>query len=120
MRRRPRWPRARLRLSPTFASRPSSMRASARVAVALVVGFLVPVAAQKGDEPPKWDVATASLGPTRPIAFETTEGTWVNVDVSPDGRTVVFDLLGDLYAMPIDGTGSGLAVRLTSGGAFDM
>ena len=54
------------------------------------------------------------------IAFETSEGTWVNVDVSPDGKTIVFDLLGDLYSMPVDGTGSGLAVRLTSGPAFDM
>ena len=61
-----------------------------------------------------------AAGPTRPIAFETTEGTWVNVDVSPDGQTIIFDLLGDLYTMPIDGTGSGLAVRVTSGPAFDM
>ena len=38
----------------------------------------------------------------------------------PDGKRIVFDLLGDLYAMPIDGTGSGLAERLTSGAAFDM
>ena len=97
------------------------MRASAPAAVlALVATLLVPVAAQKGDEPAKWDVSKAPLGPTRQVAFETTEGTWVNVDVSPDGTTVVFDLLGDLYSMPIQGTGSGLAVRLTSGPAFDM
>ncbi|MCL4813480.1 MAG: hypothetical protein KJ061_13390, partial [Vicinamibacteraceae bacterium] len=37
---------------------------------------------------PKWDV-TASLGPSTPLVYETTEGTWVNVDVSPDGRDVV-------------------------------
>ena len=35
----------------------------------------------------------------------------MNVDVSPDGREIVFDLLGDLYAMPIGGTGAGLATR---------
>ena len=73
--------------------------------------------AAKKDAP--WDV-TAPLGPTKAVAFETDEGTWINVDVSPDGRTIVFDLLGDLYTMPIEGTGSGLATRITSGPAFDM
>ncbi len=73
--------------------------------------------AAKKDAP--WDVS-APLGPTKTVAFETDEGTWMNVDVSPDGRTIVFDLLGDLYTMPIEGTGSGLATRLTSGPAFDM
>ena len=34
----------------------------------------------------------------RSIEFETSEGTWMSVDVSPDGRTLVFDLLGDIYA----------------------
>src|SRR5687768_7524829 len=52
----------------------------------------------------------------RTIRFETTEGTWMNVDVSPDGKTLVFDLLGDLYTLPIAG---GTATRLTSGSAFD-
>lgn len=68
---------------------------------------------------PAWDVA-APLGPTQTVAFETDEGTWMNVDVSPDGRTIVFDLLGDIYTMPIEGTGSGLATRITRGPAFDM
>ena len=68
---------------------------------------------------PAWDV-TAPLGPTRAVEFETDEGTWMNVDVSPDGRMIVFDLLGDLYTMPIEGSGSGLAQRITSGPAFDM
>jgi len=82
---------------------------------------VAPLIAQPGDkDPKKWDVATADLGPTHAIEFETAEGTWVNVDVSPDGRTVVFDLLGDLYTMPIEGTGSGKATRITSGQAFDM
>ena len=37
-----------------------------------------------GDKP-KWDI-TQPLGPTTPLAFDTDEGTWMNVDVSPDGR----------------------------------
>ncbi|HVO31283.1 MAG TPA: amidohydrolase family protein [bacterium] len=56
------------------------------------------------------------LKTTRTISFETTEGTWMSLDVSPDGKTVVFELLGDLYTMPVAG---GKATRLTSGPAFD-
>ena len=67
----------------------------------------------------KWDVAEP-FGPTTTVAFDTSEGTWMNVDVSPDGRRIVFDLLGDIYMMPIDGTGSGAATRITSGLVFDM
>jgi len=51
------------------------------------------------------------------LKFETTEGTWMTCDVSPDGRTILFDILGDLYTMPITG---GRAKRLTSGMALDM
>ena len=69
---------------------------------------------------PKWDV-TAEFGPTSKVAFDTSEGTWMNVDVSPDGARVVFDLLGDLYVMPIAGsTAAAPATRLTTGPAFDM
>lgn len=43
-------------------------------------------------------------------SFSTTEGTWMNLDVSPDGQTIVFDLLGDIYTMPISG-GKAKAIR---------
>lgn len=49
--------------------------------------------------------------------FTATRGTWISLDVSPDGQTIVFDLLGDLYTMPAAG---GAATRLTSGLAYDM
>ena len=52
----------------------------------------------------------------RTVSFETSEGTWISLDVSPDGRTIVFELLGDLYTTPIAG---GAATRITSGPGFD-
>ena len=57
------------------------------------------------------------LEPARWARFTASEGTWISLDVSPDGQTIVFDLLGDLYAIPIDG---GSATRLTHGIAHDM
>src|SRR5688572_20914892 len=56
------------------------------------------------------------LDPARQIAIDTDEGSWLSVDVSPDGRTIAFDLLGDLYTMPIAG---GEAMALTTGMAYD-
>lgn len=56
------------------------------------------------------------LKPERTIEFTTDEGTWLSLDVSLDGKTIVFELLGDLYTLPIEG---GVATRLTTGMAFD-
>jgi Tol biopolymer transport system component len=66
-------------------------------------------AAQKDDGLP--------LITTRTLDFTTDEGTWISLDVSPDGETIVFELLGDFYALPITG---GTATRITSGQAYDM
>jgi imidazolonepropionase-like amidohydrolase/Tol biopolymer transport system component len=51
------------------------------------------------------------------VEFATTEGTWMNLDVSPDGKEIVFDLLGDIYLMPITG---GEAKLLSGGPAFEI
>ena len=53
----------------------------------------------------------------RKVTFEVDEGTWMSVDLSPDGTTILFDLLGDIYSIPASG---GEAKRLTSGPAWDV
>ncbi len=87
------------------------------IAAAILAALAAPGAQQADSK--KWDV-TADLGPTQKVAFDTSEGTWMNLDVSPDGRQVVFDLLGDIYTMPIAGSGTSPAARITSGPAFDI
>jgi len=49
-----------------------------------------------------WDVEDTGQ-PTRDVTITTSEGTWMSVSVSPDGQTIVTDLLGDLFAIPVDG-----------------
>ena len=70
-----------------------------------------------------WDIESTP-GKTFDQPIDTTEGTWITVDVSPDGKKLVFDLLGDLYEMPIEGAdgneGRGFPRKLTSGVAWDM
>ena len=60
--------------------------------------------------------ADLPLIPERFLEYTAEEGSWISVDVSPDGQQIVFDLLGDLWTMPITG---GKADTLTSGMAFD-
>lgn len=48
-------------------------------------------------------MAAALTLPAEQVEFTLTEGTWMSVDVSPDGSTIVFDLLNDIYAMPATG-----------------
>jgi imidazolonepropionase-like amidohydrolase/Tol biopolymer transport system component len=64
----------------------------------------------------KWDVSNPP-GEWKTISIDVREGTWMNLDVSPDGKEIVFDLLGDLFLLPIDG---GEAKLLTGGIAWDM
>jgi imidazolonepropionase-like amidohydrolase/Tol biopolymer transport system component len=82
------------------------------VAVALLASTLS--FAQKPKE--TWDVA-ASHGPAKEVSFTTSEGTWMNLDVSPDGQEIVFDMLGDLYTLPITG---GTAKLLSGGLPLDI
>ncbi|MGH8081225.1 MAG: amidohydrolase family protein [Lysobacter sp.] len=64
----------------------------------------------------KWDI-TAAHGPTKAVRFDTDEGTWMDLDVAPNGREIVFSLVGDIYLLPI---GGGQAKRISSGPAWDV
>src|SRR5260370_6628679 len=61
--------------------------------------------------------ADLPLASARRIEFTTSKATWMSLDVSPDGRTIVFDLLGNLYTLPVAG---GKATRITSGLEMDV
>lgn len=67
-------------------------------------------------EKPKWNVNDPG-GPFKQVSFTVNEGTWMNLDVSPDGKDIVFDLLGDIYTIPVTG---GTAKPLRSGLAFEV
>jgi Tol biopolymer transport system component len=64
----------------------------------------------------KLDKNELPLDGVRKLEFETDEGTWMSLDVTPDGKSIVFELLGDLYTLPASG---GDATRLTQGMPFD-
>ncbi|MCB0278335.1 MAG: PD40 domain-containing protein [Calditrichaeota bacterium] len=80
----------------------------------LLTGLIgLTIFAQKKD---KWDVKEA-YSSYKDISFTVSEGTWMNLDVSPDGKTIVFDLLGDIYSMSISG---GEAKLIAGGPAFEV
>ncbi len=77
---------------------PGIDRGSVRIAFVTACALLIPSAPTHAD----WDV-TDTGQPYADVQFTVTEGTWMSLDVSPDGRRLVFDLLGDLYSLPARG-----------------
>lgn len=67
-------------------------------------------------KPEKWDVNAPPGMTTHKVPIAVDEGSWMNVDVAPDGRTIAFDLLGDIYTMPIEG---GTPTRIAEGLAYE-
>jgi imidazolonepropionase-like amidohydrolase/Tol biopolymer transport system component len=74
------------------------------------------VFAQDKKDEPKWDVSAPPGMTVRQVPISVDEGTWMNVDVSPDGRQLAFDMLGDVYVMPITG---GTPSRIAEGLAYE-
>ncbi len=73
---------------------------------------------EKTTKSKKWDVNNPHQDWNyKSVTLKTDEGTWMNLDVSPDGKTIVFDMLGDIYTMPISG---GKALALRTGLAYEV
>jgi imidazolonepropionase-like amidohydrolase/Tol biopolymer transport system component len=71
---------------------------------------------QAAEEEEEWDI-NAPPGEPRSIPIDTRSGTWMSLDVSPDGNSIAFDLLGDIYVLPIEG---GEATSIDSGLSWSM
>ncbi len=72
--------------------------------------------AKDDEESAAWDVAAPDL-PLESFDLDVKEGTWISVDVHPNGQELVFDLLGDIFVMPMEG---GEARPISEGLAWDM
>lgn len=79
---------------------------SALIAAAATSFVTLPARAQHDT-----DILTS---PAKDVTLTLSEGTWMSVDVSPDGKTILFDLLNDIYTMPASG---GVAKAILSGPA---
>jgi imidazolonepropionase-like amidohydrolase/Tol biopolymer transport system component len=90
-------------------------------AATLALGLSAPLAAApkgkdaKAEE--KWSVEAPKGAVIKQVPIRTDEGTWMDVDVSPDGKTLAFTLLGDIYTMPIEG---GTPKRIAEGLAWEV
>lgn len=84
--------------------------------LSLVILVLVWTTGLTQKEKEEWDVNNPP-GNHKTVSITTDEGTWMNVDVSPDGKTLAFDMLGDIFTMPVAG---GKAKVLRSGLAWEV
>lgn len=85
--------------------------------IALTLGMNTLAANAADTKESKWDVNAPANAPLEQIKIDVNEGTWMNLSVSPDGKYIVFDLLGDIYQIPVTG---GEAKPLAQGIAWQM
>jgi len=95
----------------TNAEKPAGPLPPASVAASVAKAPTAPAA-----KPAKWDVTAPRGMKTREIRIDTDEGSWMNLDASPDGRLIAFDMLGDIYTMPVAG---GTPTRIADGLAYE-
>jgi imidazolonepropionase-like amidohydrolase/Tol biopolymer transport system component len=96
------------------------VNSASRIAIAsLLATVMLPATAkaEEGKDPPKWDVSAPPGLTVREIPISVDQGSWMNVDVSPDGKQLAFDMLGDIYVMPIEG---GTPTRIADGLAYEV
>lgn len=101
----------------TFGLFNSAVSAMALSAGLLMAGPTLSADTEMDKEANKWDVMNPPMTGKRDVSLNVTEGTWMSVDVSPDGKTIAFDMLGDIYTIPING---GIATNISSGIQWDM
>ncbi len=89
-----------------------------RTAILLAVATGLTAVPSAAQESGAWDV-TQTRGDTRQLDFTVDEGTWLSVDVSPDGTWMVFDLLGQIYRAPTDGSAAATALTASTGAAMN-
>ncbi len=87
------------------------------VAIALSVSLPIMASESTSDKETKWQVNAPTNAPLEQIKIDVSEGTWMNISVSPNGKTIVFDMLGDIYQIPMQG---GEAKVLAKGIAWQM
>ncbi|RIA10051.1 imidazolonepropionase-like amidohydrolase [Flavobacteriaceae bacterium MAR_2010_72] len=89
-----------------------------RISILLPLFILITFNSFSQDKEAKWDVSNPSGDwDFKTLDLSTNEGTWMNLDVSPDGKTIVFDMLGDIYKIDISG---GKAQILREGLPFEI
>jgi len=89
---------------------------AASLTLSLVTTTSVYAEESKKSEEKKWSV-NEPQGEFIDANIDVNQGTWMNIDVSPDGKTLVFDLLGDIYTLPMKG---GEATALMTDIAWQM
>src|SRR3546814_5217812 len=82
-----------------------------RVVIFHVIALLAAVSATKADANDSVE-SICRVDGGRSVVFETTQGSSMNLDISLDGRQLAFDILGDIYIMPVTG---GEATQVTNG-----
>ncbi|MGL5360536.1 MAG: amidohydrolase family protein, partial [Shewanella sp.] len=87
------------------------------LSLALMLGLSAPTTLASSTSSPSWDVNHPSGAPLTKVNVSVDQGTWMNLSVSPDGKHLVFDLLGDIYQLPVSG---GEAKPLAQGIAWQM
>jgi imidazolonepropionase-like amidohydrolase/Tol biopolymer transport system component len=84
------------------------------------ISFAVQAYAQPAEDKAKeekWDVNAPKGATIKQVPINTDEGSWIDVDVSPDGSSIAFALLGDIYTMPMAG---GTPTRIAEGLAWEV
>ncbi|MEP3422257.1 MAG: amidohydrolase family protein [Erythrobacter sp.] len=95
-------------------------RFTAQITGTLLAGSMLTLpfsAIAQDDDSEGWDVEAPRGATIEQVPIQTDEGTWMDVDVSPDGQTLAFTMLGDIYTMPITG---GTPTRIASGLAWEV